>query len=435
MKEISSITAGFVDHEGLYYALSERLARDYGRVLYTDGGEEAFDTINRAIIGDSYPENERLERVDDILLRKDEVDLWVFPDSKSAGLQLMLEEQGKPVWGSRRGNMLEHSREAFVDILKKLGLQVPKFQRVVGITNLRAYLKDKEDQIIKISKYRGTMETKKWRSWDEDEHWLDYMAVRFGGVKDIWPFLVFESIDTDIEIGVDTYCINGKFPSVVIGGTETKDRAYLGELKPRDEIPGESQAVLELFAPVLAYFNMRNFWSMEIRVKGDEFYFVDPTPRAPLPASASQMELYENLAEIIAAGATGELIEPKPSARFAAECAITMKCEKGRWPSIRIPAELKRWVKLSACCSINDRHWFPPMPEDHGEEVGWLVALGNSPVEAIETLKGYTEALPDGVEAGVESLAQTIKDIESANEQGVTFTDEPLPEPHEVVSD
>ncbi len=90
VKPIESITAAFVDHEGLYFALAEKLSQSYGRVLYTDAGEEAMDTINRAILGDSYPEKPKLERVDDILLRQNEVDLWSFPDSKEAGLQELL---------------------------------------------------------------------------------------------------------------------------------------------------------------------------------------------------------------------------------------------------------------------------------------------------------------------------------------------------------
>ncbi len=433
MKELTEITAAFVDHEGLYFALAERLARDYGRVLYCDGGEEGMDTINRAIIGDSFPENDRLERVDDILLRKEEVDLWVFPDSKTAGLQLMLEEAGKAVWGSRRANYIEHSREAFVEILGKLGLEVPKFERLVGVDNLRAYLKDKKDQIIKVSKYRGTMETKKWRSWDEDEAWLDCLTVKLGGVKNIWPFLVFESIDTPLELGGDTYNVRGQFPSHMMDGYEYKDKGYFGAFKAVTDMPEQTQAVMAKFAPILQHYGFINFWSMEIRVKDDHFHFIDPTPRGPLPGSATQMEIYSNLPTIIAAGAEGELVQPEPAALYSVECVLTLANKSPQMASVRIPDELQQWVKLGGTCKIDGRNWFPELHNDHGDEIGWMVAIGDSPKDVIEKMLGYKELLPDGVSAHTESLVDLLREIHTAEEEGIEFSPMKLPEPSFVV--
>lgn len=435
MKELSDITCCFFDSEGLYYALAKKLSQSYKRLLYVDTSEEAFPTVNAAVIGDSYPDNDRFERVDDFWLVKKEVDLFVFPDSKQAGLQYELSAQGFPVWGSRSASVLEQSRDTFLTVLQKLGFEIPAYRRVVGLAALADYLHDKQNQIIKISRFRGTMETKKWRDWDEDEAWLDLMAVRLGGVKDIWPFLVFESIDTDLEIGADTYCVNGAFPELIIGGTETKDRAYIGEIKTKAELPGETQALLEAFAPILQHTGHANFWSMEIRVKGEHFYFVDPTPRAPLPGMASQMEMYSNLPMIIAAGAEGELLNPEPVGKFSMECALTIKSEKHMWPSVRIPEQITRWVKLASVTKVNGRYWFPPLPNDHGTEVGWLVALGDTIEEALANLHDYAAMLPDSVEAHTEGLADTLRDIESANKKGVTFTDAKIPEPQEAIPD
>lgn len=435
MKQISEITAAFVDHEGLYLPLAQKLSESYGRVLYWDPTEEAFDTVNQAVIGDASPENPRLQRIDDFWRHKKEIDLAIFPDSKGTGMQLELESQGIPVWGSRRSVFLEQSRETFHRVLGDLGLDVPKFERVIGITALCEYLKPRENQIIKISKFRGTMETKKWESWDEDEAWLDLLAVLLGGVKEIIPFLVFESIDTDLEIGGDTYCVGGKFPGLMLDGTEWKDKAFFGALKERDQMPEQTKAILDAFAPILGKTGHANFWSMEIRVKGDNFYFIDCTPRAPLPGSASQMELYSNLPEIISAGAEGELIEPQPAAHFSAECCVTIKHEKNLWPSVRVPSELKQWLKLASTVTVDGRSWFPPIPNDQGDEAGWLVAIGDTPIEAIETLKGYVALLPDGLSAHIEALADIIKEIETAKDSGINITDEAMPEPQSVISD
>src|SRR6516225_6740528 len=121
MRELSEITAGFVDHGGLYQPLAERLAESYKRVIYTDPAAEDSENINEAIIGDSFPENPRFERTDDIWLHKTELDLVVVPDSKAAGLQLEFQSQGFPVWGSRRSIFLEQSRETFIRVLEDLG--------------------------------------------------------------------------------------------------------------------------------------------------------------------------------------------------------------------------------------------------------------------------------------------------------------------------
>lgn len=434
MKQIDQITAAFVDHEGLYYALAEHLSQSYGRLLYSDAGGEAFPTINQAIIGDSSPQNDRLERVDDILMHRKEVDLWIFPDSQDCGLQLFLEEQRRPVWGPRRAQFIEHSRETFIAILTRLGFDVPPYKRVVGITRLREYLKPRENQIIKISKYRGTMETKKWRSWDEDEAWLDYLAVMLGGVKEIWPFLVFESIETPLELGGDTYNVRGRFPHSMMDGYEYKDKGYFGAFKPVADMPPQTQAVMESFAPILQHAGAITFWSMEIRVKDDEFHFIDPTPRAPLPGSASQMALYKNLATIIAAGADGELVEPEAAGKFSCECVLTMHCKAPQMASVRVPEELKPWIKLGGVCSVNGRAWFPPVRNDQGDEIGWMVAIGDTPREAVETMLGYKALLPDGITAHTESLIDLLKEIHQAEAKGIEFTPMTVPEPETVVT-
>lgn len=434
MKEIGSITAGFVDHEGIYYALAEKLSQSYERVIYWDPTEEAFDTVNQAVIGDSHPQDKRLDRVEDIWLRKNEIDLWIFPDSKSAGMQLELVSQGKPVWGSRSASVLEQSRETFLNVLESLGFEVPKFKKVIGVEKLREYLKPRENQIIKISRFRGTMETKKWRNWDEDEAWLDLMAVRLGGVKNIWPFFVFESIDTPLELGGDTYHVRGAFPKKMVDGFECKDKAYFGAFKPVADMPPQTQAVMQAFSPILERTGAINFWSMEIRVKDDHFYPIDPTPRAPLPASASQMEIYTNLATIIGAGAEGTLVQPESAGLFSAEAVLTLHCPAPQWPSVRIPEEIAQWVKLGGVCRVNGRSWFPPVRNDQGDEIGWLVAIGDSPREVIETILGYKELLPDGVTAHTESLIELLREIHTAESEGIEFTPMKLPKPEFVVT-
>lgn len=437
MKELSDITALFVDHQGLYLPLAKRLLSSYKRIIYHDPCEEAFPTVNRAVIGDSFPPDDRFEvsTDDDWWFKKSDIDLAILPDSRGAGLAYELLSQGIPVWGSQGSSTLEHSRGQFLEILKQLGFEIPKWKKVIGLDALRDYLKDKEDKFIKISKFRGTMETRKWRSYEDDEGWLDYMAVKLGLVKNLQAFYVFEKIDTDLELGGDTYRV-GRWPRLVLDGYEWKDKGYFGHLKPYEELPEQTRAVLEAFGPILDDAGHANFWSMEIRVKDDHSYFLDPTPRGPIPGTGAQTIVYKNLPEIIAAGAEGEMVDPEPAAPYVAEVALSCKGPPGEsWTTVRIPKELEPWVKLSTCCQVDGRYGFPPLSQSDGDEIGWMGAIGNTPEELINTMLEQVALLPDGVDAATDALISLLQEIHSAEEQGIEFSRKhEIPEPETVVT-
>ncbi len=429
MKPAKDLTALVVDN-GLFCSLAERLSREYKRVLYFTAWEKGFSTVNDATVGDGVP---GFERCKDIWEVKDEVDLWIFPDIQHSGLQLELESQGKAVWGARGGDELELNRELFLSTLKDTGLDVPKFTVIRGITALHKHLHDQEDKFVKISRYRGSLETFHWRSWALDENFLDLLAVRFGAVRELIKFLVFDAIDTPLEIGGDTYGVDGRWPSLMLHGIEAKDKGYLGAVTDTEKMPNEIKAVLDAFKPVLSKHRYRNFWSMEVRVTDDSAFFIDPTCRFGLPSSASQMELWGNLGEIIWAGANGEMVDPEPTAKFSAEVLLKVRADRGgNWRKCEIPQELRQWLKFSGHCEVDGLAWFAPEDDNDGA-CGWLVATGDSPKEVLETIKGYIEKLPDGLSADPAPLAEVINSIDQGEDAGIEFAQEPVPEPGAVL--
>jgi hypothetical protein len=246
-------------------------------------------------------------------------------------------------------------------------------------------------------------------------------------------FLVFDSIDTPLEIGGDTYGIDGRWPGTMLHGIEAKDKGYLGAVTDTEQMPDQIKAVLEAFAPVLHRYRYRNFWSMEVRVKDDEAYFIDPTCRFGLPSSASQMELWGNLGEIIWQGAHGNLVEPEPTAKFSAEVLLKIKADKGgNWRKCEIPQELRQWIKFSGHCEVDGLAWFAP-DDDNDGACGWLVATGDSPKEALDTIKGYIAELPDGLTADPAPLAEVILSIDEGEKESIDFSKEPLPDAGEVL--
>lgn len=431
MKELSDLTVLVYDH-GLGLPVAERLARNVKRCLYFSEWQEGFSTVNKAVIGDGIP---TVERCFDIWEVKNEVDLWVFPDLQHSGLQLELESQGKAVWGSRKADQIEMNRELFLKKLEQFGLEVPPFKVCIGITELRECLRHREDCYIKISKFRGSLETKHWRNWRLDENLLDVWAVRFGAVRELVRFIVFAAINTPLEIGGDTYGVDGQWPVLMLHGIEAKDQAYFASVTPREEMPDQIQEIMEAFGPLFKDYRYRNEFSMEVRVLDDKSYFTDITTRLGLPSTGSQLELWKNWTEIVWAGAHGELVEPEPAAQFSAEVILHAKAEDGLWPAVEIPEKLRPWLKLADCCELNGiRSW----PREGGDDdcVGWLVAIGNTPQETLDTIKEYAGMLPDGLTADISSLADVIKEIETEEKEGIEFSARhELPEPASVVED
>jgi len=424
--KIEDITACVIDH-GLYIPLARKLAQSYKRVLYHTPWERGFPTVNDCCLGEGFGD---IERCDDFWEVKDEIDLFIFPDILHSGLQAELRNQGFPVWGSGYGQEIEMDRLKFLKMLQLTNLPMPKLVEVRGITALRDHLKDEEDKYIKISKYRGTMETWHWRNWELDSGTLDILAVHFGSVRELIRFLVFDAINSDIEVGVDTYCIDGEFPSHVMEAYEWKDKSAFGVFKPIDETAPAIQEVLHNFGPLLGDHAYRNYFSAEVRGE----VFNDPCCRGPMPMTGSQMEIYKNTPEIIAAGAQGELVEPEVEETCCCECVLTVKAEKEEWPNVTVPEELEGWMKLSHCCLAEGVHGFPTY-ECRGDEIGWLVAIGDTPRSTLEKQLEQIKLLPDGVCAGSDSLVNLLKEIKEAEDKGLEFSPHATPEPADAIPD
>lgn len=429
MKPLSDITACVVDH-GLFLPVAHRLAQEYKRVLYHTPNEEGFPTINKCIIGDGFPD---IEKCDDIWSVKNEVDLWVFPDIGFSGLQLELESQGRSVWGSRRADTLEVFRQKFHRVLKDTGLPVPEFVVIKGLNALRDHLRNEEDKYLKISRYRGSMETCHWRSWELDEVMLDMLAVRFGPAKELIPFMVFDNIETDLEIGSDTYCVDGEWPSLMLNGLEHKDQGYLSAVTKKEDMPKQLTDVLDAFGPILKQYRMRNQWSTEVRVQGETGFFTDPTPRGGLPSTCSQLRAWKNFGEIVAAGADGELVDPIPDCKFTAEAMITGKGKKDNWVVVELPDELTDWANFANCCMIDGRICFPS-DDDSSGALGWLVATGDTIEETIDKLKEHADLLPDGLDADTDSLVDLLKEAHSAEKEDIEFGKQTIPEPETALN-
>lgn len=420
-----------VDH-GLFLPLARRLARDNYRVTYYTPDERAFPTVADAI-GKGFPE---IERVDSLWQQSDRVDCFVFPDVGFAHDQAELIRQGFPVWGALDADKLETNKARFLTALANSGLPMPTLKSIKGMNALKEHLRDQEDKYIKISRYRGNWETMHFTNWAQCESELDYRSVKLGPWKEEITFYVFDPIETQNEDGCDSYCVDGQFPSLVIHGMESKDKAYLGAFQKMADLPEEVRCVNEAFAPILGSYDYRSFFSTEVRITADgDSYFIDPTCRAGSPPSQVMCEMIDNLGEIILEGANGKLVEPVPYAKFGVQALVTMPNDKCTFRSLEIPGEIDRWFKAGHCAKIGKATVFAPDPDNHFDGVGWMVGVGDRIGEALRHLRHNIDQLPDGCCCEYEAMADLLKEAIDAEEKGMQFTDQTIPDPASILED
>lgn len=430
MKEVSKVTACVVDTSGYFLPIARQLSKSYDRVLFNNPcWQKGSPSYNEATVGDGFKD---IEWCEDFWLVKDEIDLFIFPDLNRLGEQHELKSQGFPVWCAYNGMKLETNRQFFLKQLESLGLDVPQYDEVIGVTALREYLHDKEDIYIKMSKWRGSWETKHWRSWKQDAHKLDYWAVKFGGKREKMKFICCHKIDTTLEIGGDTYTVDGEWPDLMLHGIEKKDEAYFSAVTRKEDMPEELTHIMDAFSQVLKGMQARTQWSMEVRVTDDEAFFTDGTLRGGLPSTASQLCALKNLPEILWLGAHGIMVQSEYEYLFTAECMVRIKGDPGCWETIIIDKELEPWLKLSDCCEVDGQIWFPSDDEPI-EEIGWLCAVGNTPTECAKRMNELADMLPDGADAAVESLADIIREVEEEETKGIKFTEQKMPDPEVVL--
>jgi len=427
MKPASEVVCCVVD-TGIFIHVARRLARDFKKVYYWSPWEISFPKLKDSIIGDGYEDIEACESIESV---KDECDLFVFPDIGYSDLQQELVRSGKAVWGCRGADELEALRGKFLDVLKTTNLPVPKFKKVKGITNLKLFISEKTNQFIKVSTYRGDFETFHFRSISEDEGVLDKWAVTLGPLKEMIHFFVFEPIDSIIEDGIDTWCIDGQWPETIIHGVECKDSAYIGTFQKFSDTPKEIRVINEEFGPVLARYGYRGAFSTEGRItEAGETFFIDPTCRFPSPPSQCMMEMIGNFGDVVWGGANGIMVEPEQKHKFGAQAIF--KVDRSEWGVFEIPDKLDPWVKISFSCKVNGRICVPP--DDAGvEEIGWVVGCGDTMEEAIAKLKEHVDAMPEGCNVQFSSIADLLKSLQEAKENGLEMTDQKIPEPASVI--
>jgi hypothetical protein len=417
----SQVTVCVIDN-GLFVEMARVLGRTFKKVYYCNPcWVNSFPMMNAAKVGYGFPE---IEQVDDFWEIMDDVDLCVFPDIYYGPLQLRLETMGKMVFGARMAEMFEIDRLACKQAQEALGLEVSPYDVCIGTQELRRFLKSHEGVWVKISKWRGHMETFPSKRYKLVESVIDDLEHKLGEFKNIAEFVIEKDIPDCQETGIDTFCIDGEYPDEAMLGIEVKNLGWVGKISPFKKIPEPITRFEKKFSPVFKELGYRGLYSSEVRIdKKANPFWEDTTMRAGSPNNELVQEFWTNLDEIVLLGAQGKLVQPKTveNYKWGAEILIHCGWAAKNWQAIEFPKKFARNIKLRNAAMLRGEEFFVPNPLNDLPEIGAVVGWGNSMKDAIdmareiaESVEGYFVEVPvestDKAEEAIEALQKIFPD-------------------------
>lgn len=417
---------------GLFTELAVRLTREIRTVRSHVPWEDEFPTLNDRAIGSGLEKIEWVEDpyTDDIF---ETTDAYIFPDIFRAGDQQLLARAGKPVFGSRTGDRLETCRIWFRNLQEQLGMPVPESKVIQGWTELCDYLKANNERcfIKTTSKIRGTMETHEFHDWEQEQYWLWNLRMKAACGAEHLLFLIEKPIESPFETGLDTISIDGQTPETPMQGIEIKGKLMLSSAQTKSPTPKPLDEALTLLAEELKRRHYRNFLSAEFR----KDMLTDFCARAPNPGLGCEMEMIANIGEMIYRGAHGELVNPVFEAEYGIQVAVFHDHDADLPKQFRIDPDVRRWIKLMEFCKVGDLYQIVPRPPC-GEKIGWLIGIGDTIQEAADHVQDVAEQFKKyPFDIKLDCLPEAIKQAEAMEKEGMEFTDQPLPNPDEVLEE
>lgn len=419
MSEFGSKSVLIVD-DGSQQELARTLSLSFGKVFYFSPWVADFPSSYKTKIGEGFDEFERIDSIWDYV---DETDLFVFPYINEGPLQEYLVKQGKRVWGSRNGDEIENFRVPSKELMASLGIPQAPYEVVTGITDLRKYLKSRgDDKVwIKISLTRQDTETFCIEGYERYKSRIDELEVKFGPVAEYREFIVEDHLPDTLDVAIDTYCIDGKFPSKSLLGNESKDQGYVSVVKEWNQFPPKLRSMYEKLAPELKKFGYRNFFALESRIGKDSINLSDPCCRVGSPVFELELNMMTNLPQILWEGAAGKMVEPEYKSKYGFEVLLKSDWAKTRPVLIEFPEKYRENIKLRYVTKYPDGIWYLPQAPDM-DVIGAVVVHGNSLDDLIEEAEEIGCQIK-GIQIDVCSggVAELKKNLETLSEFGVQF--------------
>jgi len=400
---------------GLFATHADKLAdKGKNKVWYYTQWESGFPCYDKYIVG----EGTEVEKIKYFWDKVDEADCVVNFDVYGNDIIEYLRKKGKRCFGSGKGMMLENDRELMKKLLAKLGLPVNKYEKIIGTTALREYLKTHKDKYIKIDLFRANLESFHSKDYTASEMIIDEMDAVLGPMKDKFPFLVEDAIDakTSVEPGQDVF-FNGKaFVKPYLYGYEIAKAFYIGKFV--DKLPPQLQNTLDKMTPVLQKLDYRGAISFEEKVVDKKTsYLLDVSARQPAPLSAGYVEWIKNYPELIYKVAGAEDVEIKSIAKYVGALPLQCGHAKDHWVRILLEDKYRKVVKFRQF--VKNKYYYAVPGLD---EIVVLIAWGDTIEQVFDRIAKLNDVVDAyGLQKDLTGLEEAREQIEKGKTLGIDF--------------
>lgn len=417
MTYLEDKTIMVVDY-GNFFPVAERLARDFGRVLYYIPWQRPFPKYHSYVVGTNVP---NVERIYDLWKYYDLVDVFYFCDLFMGDLQEWLRSKGKFVYGAGKGEEMEIYRDRMKSLQRALGLPLNKYEVIRGLDGLREFLQDNDNKYIKTNLMRGHFESFKHDRYELTKPVLDKWEHTLGMYKNYEVFIVEDPIEALAEIGYDGFVADGYFPEKALFGAEKKNCAYIGVVVDYRKLPKPLLDINEKLADTFREYQYRGSYTNEVRLGVDRVgYLIDQTCRQPEPPTCLQLEIFDNYSEIVWEIAQGNVPKIKNKYKFGVQIILKSEWAKTEPLAIYFPSQFKNFVKIQNLTIEEGVHYYVPQEGSDGEEVGSVVGLGNTVEAAIDQAESIVKQVEAyGLEYDIDGLKKMQDEIDKFRKAGI----------------
>jgi len=363
--------------------IAQRIGREC-RVGYFSLWQSGYPTVNDLAMGSGF---DNVERIEDFWKAVDDKkwDCIAFFDTNTADISEYLKRHGHKVFAPGKASLLETQRWTARKVQSTVQLPTQHTEKVIGLSNLKKRLSQVKDKFIKLSVFRGELETWKHNNFESSQPFLDKLAVSLGINKDVVEFIIEDPIEGE-EWGYDGFVCGGSYSNFCFIGAEIKDTSYIGKVVKNNDLFKPIKEVNDKLAPFFKKCDTQSMFSTEVRITKDgKGFLIDPTVRAPFPPSFVEMEMYENFGEFIYNAAQGKLIDLKPVSTYGVEAIMSSAWSEESPMEVTFPKEMERWVKLASGAKVNGKYYV--LPGNAKNHYVSAIGLGKTVDEAINNVQ------------------------------------------------
>jgi len=419
IKAKSELTICVVDNVGgSYLPIARHLSKFFTKTFYHSVNQNPFPRFGIDAVGTGYPE---IEKVDEFWGRIDDFDIIFFTDLYFNDWGKHLRSMGKLVWGGCPSDIIETDRKLFKEELDNVNLPTVKSTYVTGVDALIKAINNIKDVWLKISYYRGEMETFHHINAAHTAVFINDLRHQLGPLANKLEFQIEPSIDSIAEIGYDGYSVNGMYPQSAMWGLEVKDTGYIGKACNANEMPLPVQQVNNKFGSVLKKYAHQGFFSTEIRYTKTKLpFFTDPCMRAGSPPSNTMLNMIGNWDKIIIGLCQGIIVEPEWNAKYGVEIILKSPyCNEAYLP-VSFDSKYDANINLKGAFRLDGKDYVIPWKYAgfDMEEFGSVVVVGDN----IEDIANQAIAICDKIDAyklryesnAINIAMEQIKSVEQA---------------------